>query len=154
MLMRICLWTFIAVTTVTASVAQQSHEGSYSCTTEASGGIFYNDQTKKWDGTRFRPFRKFVLRLKYVRTAAEGDEHSATVTSDGRNDSLPCVSNRMQLVQLNERGVLICRTEFYDYRFNLKSGRFVETYLMGYVDGQNTNDDTPMVSGGRCTKIE
>jgi hypothetical protein len=49
---------------------------------------------------------------------------------------------------------LVCRTEFYDYKFNLKASRFDEAYLIGYVNGHDTNDDTPVVAGGVCTKIE
>ena len=41
-----------------------------------------------------------------------------------------------------------------NYKFNMKAGRFVEAYLMGYVNGRNTNDDTPVLSGGVCKKIE
>ena len=46
-------------------------------------------------------------------------------------------------------------TKFFNYKFNFsKAGRFVEAYLMGYINGLDTNDDTPMLSGGACTKIE
>lgn len=137
-----------------ASFAQAVKEGAYSCTAESSGGIFFNDRTKKWEGTGFRALSKFVLRLKYVRTTAEVDEYAVTITPAGRNDALPCLSYRTQLAQINELGFLVCRTEFYNYKFNLKAGRFVEAYLMGYITGQDINDDTPLVSGGVCTKIE
>jgi len=136
------------------SFAQQVKEGAYSCTAESSGGIFFNDQTKKWEGTGFRPLSKFILTLKYVRTTAEGDEYGATITPSGRNDALPCPSYRTQLAQINETGFLVCRTEFYNYKFNLKTGRFIEAYLMGYTNGQDINDDTPLVSAGVCTKTE
>jgi len=139
---------------VAVSFAQEVKEGAYSCTAQSSGGIFFNDQTKRWEGTGFRALSNFVLRLKYVRTTTEGDEYAATITPGGRNDALPCRSYRTQLAQINELGVLICRTEFYNYKFNLKAGRFVEAYLMGYINGQDINDDTPLVSGGVCTKTE
>jgi hypothetical protein len=58
------------------------------------------------------------------------------------------------LVQIDELGFLVCRTRLYNYKFNLKAGRFVEAYLMGYIGGDDTNDDTPVLSGGVCTKIE
>jgi hypothetical protein len=154
MFIRILLWPFMATITVAVSFAQQSKEGAYSCAAESSGGIFYNDQTKKWEGTSFRPLSKFILRLKYVRTTTEGDEYAVTVTPSGRNDALPCISYRTQLAQIDEFGFLVCRTESYNYKFNLKAGRFVEAYLMGYINGHDTNDDTPVVSGGVCTKIE
>lgn len=154
MFIRILLWLLTATTAVTPSLAQQLRDGSYSCSAESSGGIFYNNQTKKWEGTSFRALSKFVLGLKYVRTIAEGDEYAVTVTPNGRNSALPCISYRTQLVQIDELGILICRTDFYNYRFNLKAGRFVEAYLTGYVDGRDTSDDTPVVSGGVCRKIE
>jgi len=154
MLLRILIWSVVAAMTVAVSFAQQTKEGAYSCAAESSGGIFYNDRTKKWEGTGFRPLSKFVLKLKYVRTTADGDEYAATITPGGRNDALPCLSYRTQLARINELGFLVCRTEFYNYKFNLKAGRFVEAYLMGYINGQDINDDTPLVSGGVCTKIE
>ncbi|HEY6020763.1 MAG TPA: hypothetical protein VIY48_12970 [Candidatus Paceibacterota bacterium] len=143
-----------ATITVTVSWAQQPNEGAYSCAAESSGGIVYNEQTKKWEGTSFRSITKFTLKLKYVRTATNADEYDVTITPQGRNDALPCLSYRTQLVQIDEFGYLICRTEFFDYKFNLKAGRFIEAYLMGYVNGHNSNDDTPMLSGGVCTKVE
>jgi hypothetical protein len=144
----------MATTIVAVSFAQQTKEGAYSCAAESSGGIFYNDRTKKWEGTSFRPQSKFILRVKYVRTTADGDEYTATIAPGGRDDSLPCLSYRTQLAQISDFGLLVCRTEFYNYKFNLKAGRFVEGYLMGYINGQDLNDDTPLVSGGVCTRIE
>src|SRR5215813_10849546 len=154
MFSRILLLPFMATITFAASFAQQAKEGTYSCAAESSGGIFYNNQTKKWEGTGFRPLSKFVLKLKYVRTATEVDEYAATITPDGSNDAIACGADRTQLVQIDELDFLICRTRFYNYKFNLKTGRFVEAYLMGYINGQDTNDDTPVVSGGACRKIE
>jgi len=154
MLIRIFLFPFIAAILITTGFAQQSNEGSYSCVAESSGGIFYNDQTKKWEGTRFRPLSKFVLRLQYVRTTPLGDEYAVSVTPDGGSEPLSCTSHRTQFALFAGPGQLACRTEFYSYRFNLKSGRFVEAYLMGFVNDHDTNDDTPVVSAGRCTKTE
>jgi hypothetical protein len=144
----------MATITIAVSFAQQANEGAYSCAAKSSGGIFYNDQTKKWEGTSFHPLSKFTLKLKYVRTATDGDEYAATVTPSGGNDTLPCAAYRTELVQIDELGFLVCRTRLYNYKFNLKAGRFVEAYLMGYIGGDDTNDDTPVLSGGVCTKIE
>jgi len=154
MFIKIFISSIMATMIVGVSFAQQTREGAYSCAAESSGGIFFNDRTKKWEGTGFRPLSKFVLRLKYVRTTAERDEYGATITLNGRNDALPCLPYRTQLAQIDELGFLVCRTDFYNYKFNLKAGRFVEAYLMGFTTGQDTNDDTPLVSGGVCTKIE
>src|SRR4029077_11724330 len=147
MFTRIFLWPFMATITIAVSFAQQANEGAYSCAAKSSGGIFYNDQTKKWEGTSFHPLSKFTLKLKYVRTATDGDEYAATVTPSGGNDTLPCAAYRTELVQIDELGFLVCRTRLYNYKFNLKAGRFVEAYLMGYIGGDDTNDDTPVLSG-------
>jgi hypothetical protein len=154
MFIKTLLWPFLVTVIVTASFAQQSNEGAYSCAAESSGGIAYNEQTKRWEGTSFRPLSKFILKLKYVRTATNGDEYAVTVTPDGRNDLLPCISSQTQLVQIDQFDYLVCRTEFFNYKFNLKAGRFVEAYLMGYVNGRDNNDDTPLLSGGVCRKLE
>ena len=151
---RIVLWLFMATITFAVSFAQRSREGTYSCAAESSGGIFYNNQTKKWEGTGFRPLSKFVFELKYVRTTADADEYAVTITPDGSNNALACTADRTPLVQIDELDFLVCRTRFYNYKFNLKAGRFVEAYLMGYVNGRDSNDDTPVMSGGVCKKIE
>jgi hypothetical protein len=154
MFRKILLLPLMATMTFAVSFAQQSKDGTYSCTAQTSGGIFYNSKTKKWEGTSFRPLSKFVLSVKYVRTTADVDEYAVTVMPDGSSDALACTADRTPLIQFDETDFLVCRTKFYDYKFNLKAGRFVEAYLMGYVNGQNSNDDTPVLSGGVCTRIE
>jgi hypothetical protein len=154
MFSRILLLPLMATMTFAVSFAQQSKEGSYSCAAVSSGGIFYNNRTKKWEGTGFRALSKFVFKITYVRTTTGVDEYAVTITPDGSNDALSCTADRMPLVQIDELDFLICRTKFFSYKFNLKAGRFVEAYLMGYVNGQDSNDDTPVVSAGVCTKIE
>jgi len=154
MFARILLLLFMVTLTFAVSFAQQSKEGSYSCAAVSSGGIFYSNQTKKWEGTGFRPLSKFVVKLTYFQTTTGADEYAVTITPDGSNDALSCTADRTPLVQIDELDFLICRTKFFSYKFNLKAGRFVEAYLMGYVNGQDSNDDTPVVSAGVCTKIE
>jgi|ERR1044072_6971679 hypothetical protein len=154
MFLRTLFLSFAALMPATASLAQQPNEGAYYCAAESSGGIVYNDRTKKWEGTNFRPFSKFTLKFKYVRTTPNGDEYAVTITPDGKNDVLQCYPYRTQFPQFDEFGYLICRTDFFNYKFNLKAGRFVEAYLMGYINGRDTNEDTPMLSAGTCTKIQ
>ena len=154
MFLRTLFWSFAALVPATASLAQQPNEGAYYCAAESSGGIVYNERTKKWEGTNFRPFSKFTLKFKYVRTTPNGDEYAVTITPDGKNDVLQCYPYRTQFPQFDEFGNLICRTDFFNYKFNLKAGRFVEAYLMGYINGRDTNEDTPMLSAGTCTKVQ
>ena len=41
-----------------------------------------------------------------------------------------------------------------DYVFSLKTNRFLSIYSIGYMDGEDSNENTPSVSGGTCTKID
>jgi hypothetical protein len=47
-----------------------------------------------------------------------------------------------------------CSASLKDYVFNLKQGRFLAVYAVGYVNGFDNNDNTPAIDGGRCTKID
>ena len=117
MFLRTLFWSFAALVPATASLAQQPNEGAYYCAAESSGGIVYNERTKKWEGTNFRPFSKFTLKFKYVRTTPNGDEYAVTITPDGKNDVLQCYPYRTQFPQFDEFGYLICRTDFFNYKF-------------------------------------
>jgi hypothetical protein len=47
-----------------------------------------------------------------------------------------------------------CSAEVRGYRFNFEYKMFLETYVIGYVEEQDSNDDTPSISGGTCARIE
>jgi hypothetical protein len=86
-----------------ATNAEKAKSASYYCADEASGGLKYNKELKKWEGVRFRTDYKFVLRLKYLRT----DDHrrrfetlsnetvnvyEVTITEGGESKAWKCVS--------------------------------------------------------------
>jgi hypothetical protein len=41
-----------------------------------------------------------------------------------------------------------------DYRISIKRLRFLRTYLIGYVEGLDHSEDTPMVEIGRCSPVQ
>jgi hypothetical protein len=41
----------------------------------------------------------------------------------------------------------------YIHKFNLRTLRFMEVYLAGFIDGQDTDENTPAITIGRCTKL-
>jgi hypothetical protein len=74
---------------------QEGH-ASYLCIDEAAGGIQYNAQTRKWEGTAFRAFQKFILRMKFLKTRVAGQEetvfdYSVTINKMGSSYAAPCV---------------------------------------------------------------
>jgi len=153
------------------SNAQEDKTVTYYCTAEAEGGLFYNKAIKKWEGVRFEPRHKFVLRLKFVRTYVrkkvnEFDEdermnvYEVTVTDAGEPMRIihdKCTTNSdSNEVPVGKNNMVLCSTVFSDYKFNLDRNRYLETYAIGYADSSKDDEksDTPTIEGGTCTKIE
>jgi hypothetical protein len=141
----------------------QTFSGSYYCVAEFAGGISYDENKKAWRSARLQNENRLVLRLQYegtvnqtdalsdtlwerytVTLAAEGDPHEASCTNDFEFPS--------KTILVGGYGHVSCTSDLTIYRFNLRNNRFLAAYLRGFVD--NSNEHTPSVAGGRCTKIE
>lgn len=153
----------VACVPFTTAKAQLGEDASYFCVVEAVGGLAFDERTKKWVGSTFRPDKKFVLRLKRHRTRVQkatfGEDtvhdYNVTLTVAGSNSPSNCGNYPDKHVTVNELGWVVCKgLGLNEYRFNLKTNRFLSAYLLGYIDGADNNDDTPNISGGTCTKID
>jgi hypothetical protein len=156
----------LSLVPVTSAFGLDKGNVSYFCTVEASGGLAYDNSLRKWVGARFDPRGKFVFRLKYAKSTMKKDvsgvqssipEYEATITPAGTNATLPCFANAGNTVNviIGEYGWVDCQMLFgNDYKFNLKSNRFLETFLSGFIDGSDSGSDTPYIHGGTCTKID
>ena len=78
----------------------QSKNVAYYCVTEAAGGLWYNEKTKKWEGASFRAEQKFVLKMNFVRAGVRKEmieeqvtDYNIMVTASGKDTSLPCTRN-------------------------------------------------------------
>lgn len=135
----------------------QSKDVACRCAGEAAAGLWYNEQNKKWEGASFfRPQQQFVLKMKFVRARENMSDYGATVTMSGKDTGLPCTTtdtDETVTVADSDRS-FSCTTVAYDYVFNLSTNRFLSMYIYGYVDGNDNNDNNPVVEGGTCTKIE
>ena len=47
----------------------------------------------------------------------------------------------------------VCQGLLGQLYFSPKSGRFIKTYIAGYWDGKDNNENTPAITRGRCSKI-
>src|SRR5215470_7768529 len=163
------LWIVGAAPFVIATAFAQSKDVAYYCVGDVAGGVSYNDKTKKWEATAFRPHQKFVLKMKFlgVRKEEQLSDYKVTVTETKEEDwrralemepyeGLPCRGeDRNETVTVSDRFTTVsCSTGAYDYQFNLGTYRFLATYPYGYTDGRDNNDNTPSVEVGRCTKID
>jgi hypothetical protein len=154
----------VALLLLVASIAtaEQRRDGSYLCVEEAAGGLFYNANSNKWEGATFRPSGKFILRLKFVQSRTEilggvggmsisVDDYQ--VTKEGGDSAVPCDRAHKKTAGLYD-GVLICDATLHSYKFDFQTNRFLRAYLVGFIDGKDSNDNTPHVAGGTCTKID
>jgi hypothetical protein len=159
------LWVIgIALTTLSSSAAlSQTKDAAYYCVAEAAGGISFDAVNKKWHGTAFNADDKFVLRMKFLAERVEkkstGDEHLSdyviTLTNAGESYAAPCGPSMFEQkpISVPDTGFFRCNADVTDYVFNVSTGRYLELYSVGYVDGNDTGHDTPSVTGGTCTKI-
>jgi len=137
----------------------QAVEESYFCNGEFAGGLTFDTGTKHWRGGVFHVDRKFVLNVKIVGTRMDGitpvDDLRVTVTASGSNFAAPCVDTREPANSIASKyGMIFCTVSFTDYTISRRTNRFLTVYAVGYVSGEDNNDDTPSVTGGICTKIK
>jgi hypothetical protein len=154
----------ILIASVTTASAQLGKDASYFCLAEAVGGLSYDERTKKWIGSSLRADKKFVLRLKFLNNRVEKSifnqdetvyDYNVTITEAGSNFVGPCLGSGQKHVTVRPLGWLLCHgADLHEYRFDLDTNRFLSAYLHGFINGKASNDDTPAVMGGTCTKID
>jgi hypothetical protein len=141
----------------------QSKDVAYYCVSDAAGGLWYNEKTKKWEGASFRAEQKFVLKMNFVRAGVRKEmieeqvtDYNIMVTASGKDTSLPCTRNypNETVTVADQYRSFSCTTVAHDYVFNLRTNRFLSIYPHGYVGGKDSNVDTPAIEGGTCTKID
>ena len=145
--------------------AQQPKDEAYFCEAKVTGGLLFDEQTNDWKGVDFKSTDRFVLRIKYLRSEEKaigglGDllvrYVNVTVTDQGQKAGSDCTIGiglkNKEIMVFEKWKVIKCETFFKQYDFNLASGRFLSSYMMGYIDGDK-NENNPSIAGGVCTKI-
>jgi hypothetical protein len=135
----------------------ERRDGAYYCTEKFSGGVRYDSALNQWQGAIFKPGENFVVKLSQTKSSPEVDPkyqdryYLVTITVEGRSSNGCRLDGRPPFV--DDDGVLRCEVlaGLHIYTFNFDNHRFITIYTAGYVDG--SNNDTPHVAGGLCTKI-
>lgn len=89
-------------------------------------------------------------------------DYEITKTDAGSNVPNWCVTDIHKIqyppavTVIDSGGLVECEwgDAYEQFIFSSKDNRFLETNLYGYVNSGESNDDTPLVRGGTCTKIE
>jgi hypothetical protein len=164
---RALISVLMLILTSSSSAFSQSKDASYYCVADAAGGLKYNETIKKWEGGSFSPGAKFVLRMNFLHPRVQKEEHAGvvteeqvsdytvTVTTSGSNTSVDCVSQYpSKTVTVYESKNFRCYTAETEYIFNVRTNRFLAIYRVGYVAGEDNNQNTPSIQGGTCTKMD
>jgi hypothetical protein len=116
------------------SVAQA--QDTYLCIPKSATGYSYEKSTKSWEITSFN-----VRNEKYLLKKKSGiwswDEF-------GQNTSLSECKELITKINCRLAGELI---------FDKKTLRYLRTYIAGYVDGVNNNNNTPLIEIGTCSPL-
>ena len=121
---------------------------AFICIPTARTGFAVNDATKKWEITKFTidedkkilkkinakwEWRKFGDKWGYSECTNGGDKNS----KDG----------------FNSAGFIFCKVLGGNMRMSKNSLRYVETFEIGFTDGKDKNDNTPMIEMGTCSPL-
>jgi len=148
----------VATLALVQSAFSQSKDGAYHCVVEMSAGLAFDGASKKWSAAALRVDQKFVLRMKYggshIEEGKQVSDYDITITDAGTDFDRPCSNNQKMITIHDDDGGFRCGTITEDLVVNIKTLRFLRIYPLGYVSGQDNNDNTPSVSGGTCTRID
>lgn len=127
--------TLFAVVLASSIVSAQE---TYLCIPDGSPGISWKSNIKKWTPTSFNvEDQKFLLKK----------------TSSGWAWSRFGDSYSDECGEILASGLLTCNILGGELRFNKKSLRYLETHMFGYVDGVDSNANTPFFNFGKCSPL-
>lgn len=113
-------------------------QDSYLCISEAMGGVAYDSSTRKWEGTKFKNSNEKIILIKKNGVWKLKNFGSTFEKDCGK---------------MNEFGTFRCNILFGEFLFNSKTKRFLKSFVAGYVDGEDNNDNTPAVMAGTCSPL-
>lgn len=127
-----------------AHVASAEDGKQWICVAEAATGFaFHND---KWQRVTFN-----IDGEKYIISQTEPKQsHILTyrITQLGKKTSGSC-----QSIKYPPFPTISCNYSLTEIKVNVKSLRFIAVYPIGYIDGKDTNDNTPSMTIGKCSPL-
>lgn len=117
---------------------------SYMCIAEASGGVFYDTQSKNWIGAIFNADEKLMIK----KTPEDSEDAKYRVYDYGK-----VFPRYVCEKDFKDNGYLFCSSAVGFFKFNKNNLRFLSSYEAGYVDGNDNNENTPFISVGKCSPM-
>lgn len=159
--MRVLLSTMGVLLGLAGSTAAQEnfsdqtgkYIGKYFCKVTAAGGVAWEEARKQWEGATFRPDGSFVVSVSSTSGATAGD-YTLSISNMGEDRPQRCTNDRTEPLNISTWGMVRCSAALHEYRISFDELRFIKAYLVGYVSGEDNNDNTPAITIGECTRIE
>jgi hypothetical protein len=112
-------------------------ETSYLCMPDEASGFRFNPYQKSWEPVIFKVAQEKILLKK-------SDRGWEWVKFGHKYGSLCKEMDKS----------LQCDIYVGEVLLNRNTLRYIETYMIGYVNGSDNNDNTPFIAIGRCTPLE
>jgi hypothetical protein len=116
-------------------------EGRYLCVADMATGFYFDSQSKIYKQTSFN-----VSGKKYIVQKSEAPDAVLEIKRVGQKFA-DCYS---QSDFHPEGGLAIFKNLFFEFRVNKRTGRYIHTHMIGYVNG-DSEDDTPYIEIGKCS---
>ena len=144
-LLLLCSGSVMAETKYSDLPVHEPEIVTYLCIEEASGGLKHNKNTNTWEGVKYKPSGKYLVKVDI----AGEYRHTATVTDFGdKEPRFTCKEN------YTNGGRYHCDKSFEQFIFSQKTLRYVKSSMIGYViDWGENNDSTPHIQGGTCSPL-
>lgn len=120
------------------------------CITEIAGGIGLNPNTRAWQGIGFgTDGEKFIVKQK------AGNSGWGVKLLGFDYEGFSCPSETGNALKIFDEDTLGCNSPYgYGvFKLNLSNNRFLATYAVGYIDGKDTDGNSPSISIGKCSVI-
>lgn len=113
-------------------------QNSYLCLPNSSAGFSYNNASKKWE----RSFFNVGDTKNLLNKSAKGWVWSEF----GEKGGYACKEPK-------DGSVIRCDLILGELIFDKKTQRYIKTYVVGYTDGRDDNNNTPNMTIGSCTPL-
>lgn len=149
------------ITLIFISIAYQAHSETpasrYYCKDEVGGGIRYDENLKRYVGTRFVTEDSFILSLERDKEFNEDNKkYNVRITKSGSSIKYPChnYTSKGLTPTLMPSNTLQCHAALHKYIFDFSTNKYLTIYTFGYIDDEKNSANTPSIVGGICTSIE
>lgn len=111
---------------------------SYFCIPMKSTGFYYNKSTNEWTNTTFKI-----------------NDHKKLIKKKGTSWEWSEFGDKHSYSSCKERGVdyVDCDTFGGTFSLNINNLRYMETYMHGYINGLDSNSNTPNITIGKCSPL-